>query len=94
MPLIAKYAVPSIISMLVGAVYNLTDQIFIGHVVGVVGNAASNVVFPTVTLSTALCMLLGIGTAANFNISQGAGRMDEASFRKYPHTHRRTVYLK
>ena len=64
MPLIAKYAVPSIISMLVGAAYNLTDQIFIGHVVGVVGNAASNVVFPTVTLSTALCMLLGIGTAA------------------------------
>ena len=84
MPLIAKYAVPSIISMLVGAVYNLTDQIFIGHVVGVVGNAASNVVFPTVTLSTALCMLLGIGTAANFNISQGAGRLDEA--RKYVYT--------
>lgn len=84
MPLIAKYAVPSIISMLVGAVYNLTDQIFIGHVVGIVGNAASNVVFPTVTLSTALCMLLGIGTAANFNISQGAGRMDDA--RKYVYT--------
>ena len=83
-PLIAKYAVPSIISMLVGALYNLTDQIFIGHVVGVVGNAASNVVFPTVTLSTALCMLLGIGTAANFNISQGAGRLDEA--RKYIYT--------
>ena len=84
MPLIAKYAVPSIISMLVGALYNLTDQIFIGHVVGVVGNAASNVVFPTVTLSTALCMLLGIGTAANFNISQGAGKWDEA--RKYVYT--------
>ena len=83
-PLIAKYAVPSIISMLVGAVYNLTDQIFIGHVVGVVGNAASNVVFPTVTLSTAICMLLGIGTAANFNISQGAGKLDEA--RKYVYT--------
>lgn len=77
-PLIAKYAVPSIISMLVGAAYNLTDQIFIGHVVGVLGNAASNVVFPTVTFSTALCMLLGIGTAANFSISQGAGKIDEA----------------
>ena len=78
MPLIAKYAVPSIISMLVGAAYNLTDQIFIGHVVGVLGNAASNVVFPTVTFSTAICMLLGIGTAADFNISQGAGKIDEA----------------
>ena len=84
MPLIAKYAIPSIISMLVGALYNLTDQIFIGHVVGVVGNAASNVVFPTTTLSTALCMLLGIGTAANFNISQGAGRLDDA--RKFVYT--------
>ena len=83
-PLIAKYAIPSVISMLVGAAYNLTDQIFIGHVVGVVGNAASNVVFPTVTLSTAICMLLGIGTAANFNISQGAGRIDEA--KKYVYT--------
>ena len=46
MPLIAKYAVPSIISMLVGAVYNLTDQIFIGHVVGVVGNAAWIIAVP------------------------------------------------
>ena len=84
MPLIAKYAIPSIISMLVGALYNLTDQIFIGRIVGVVGNAASNVVFPTTTLSTAICMLLGIGTAAGFNISQGAGKTDEA--KKYVYT--------
>ena len=84
MPLIAKYAVPSIISMLVGALYNLTDQIFIGRIVGVVGNAASNVVFPTTTFSTAICMLLGIGTAAGFNIAQGAGKIDEA--KKYVYT--------
>ena len=84
MPLIAKYAIPSIISMLVGALYNLTDQVFIGRIVGVVGNAASNVVFPTTTLSTAIGMLLGIGTAANFNIAQGAGRIDEA--KKYVYT--------
>ena len=84
MPLIAKYAIPSIISMLVGALYNLTDQIFIGRIVGVVGNAASNVVFPTTTFSTAICMLLGIGTAAGFNIAQGAGKIDEA--KKYVYT--------
>ena len=84
MSLIAKYAIPSIISMLVGALYNLTDQIFIGRIVGVVGNAASNVVFPTMTLSTAISMLLGIGTAANFNISQGAGKIDDA--KKYVYT--------
>lgn len=84
MPLIAKYAIPSIISMLVGALYNLTDQIFIGRIVGVVGNAASNVVFPTTTFSTSICMLLGIGTAAGFNIAQGAGKIDEA--KKYVYT--------
>ena len=83
-PLIARYAIPSIISMLVGAAYNITDQIFIGHIVGMLGNAATNVVFPTVTLTTGLSMLFGIGTAANFSINQGAGKTGEA--RRYVHT--------
>ena len=82
--LIARYSIPAIISMLVGAAYNVTDQIFIGHVVGMLGNAATNVVFPTVTLTTGLSMLFGLGTAANFSISQGAGELDEA--RKYVHS--------
>ena len=77
-PLIAGYAIPAIISMLVGAAYNITDQIFIGHVVGMLGNAATNVSFPTVTLTTGVSMLFGIGTAANFSINQGAGRIEEA----------------
>ena len=83
-PLIARFSIPAIISMLIGAAYNVTDQIFIGHVVGMLGNAATNVVFPTVTLTTGLSMLFGIGTAANFSISQGADELDEA--RKYVHT--------
>ena len=83
-PLIAGYAIPSIISMLVGAAYNITDQIFIGHVVGMLGNAATNVTFPTVTLTTGISMLFGLGTAANFSINQGAGKIEEA--RKYVHT--------
>ena len=83
-PLIAKFAIPSIISMLVGAAYNVTDQIFIGHVVGMLGNAATNVAFPTVTLTTGISMLFGMGTASNFSINQGAGRIEEA--RKYVHT--------
>lgn len=82
--LIARFSIPSVISMLVGAAYNITDQIFIGHVVGMLGNAATNVAFPTVTLLTAISMLFGIGTAANFSINQGAGRDDEA--RRYVHT--------
>ena len=82
-PLIAAYAIPSVISMLVGAAYNITDQIFIGHVVGMLGNAATNVAFPTVTLTTGISMLFGIGTAANFSINLGAGDEDDA--RRYVH---------
>lgn len=76
--LIAKFAIPSIISMLVMAAYNITDQIFIGHVEGMLGNAATNVAFPTVTLTTAFAQMVGIGTAANFNIRMGAKEEDEA----------------
>ena len=90
-PLIAVYAVPSIISMLVGSLYNITDQIFIGNVVGMLGNAATNVAFPTMTLTTALSMLIGIGTAANFSINQGAGKLEEA--RKHVHTGITSVML-
>jgi putative MATE family efflux protein len=76
--LIRKFAVPSIVSLLVSAAYNITDQIFIGQVVGMLGNAATNVAFPLTTLTTALAQLIGIGTAANFNISMGAERQDDA----------------
>lgn len=77
--LIRKFAIPSIISMLVSAAYNITDQIFIGQVVGMLGNAATNVAFPTVILTVALAQLIGVGTSANFNISMGAKKTEEAS---------------
>lgn len=76
--LIAKFAIPSIISMLVTSAYNITDQIFIGHVVGIYGNAATNVAFPIVTLTLAFAQLVGVGTAANFNICLGAREEEEA----------------
>lgn len=76
--LIGKFAIPSIISMLVNAAYNITDQIFIGHVVGMLGNAATNVAFPVITFTTAFAQLVGVGTAANFNINMGAKREEEA----------------
>lgn len=76
--LIRKFAIPSIVSMLVMAAYNITDQIFIGHVEGMLGNAATNVAFPTVTLTTAFAQMVGIGTAANFNIHMGAKAEEEA----------------
>ncbi len=76
--LILKFALPSIVSLLVNTAYNITDQIFIGNVVGMLGNAATNVAFPVVTLSLAFAQLVGVGTAANFNICMGAKQETEA----------------
>ena len=77
--LIAKFAIPAIISMLVSAMYNIVDQIFIGQGVGMLGNAATNVAFPVTTIATALALLLGIGGASNYNLEMGAGREKKAS---------------
>ena len=51
--LLLKFAVPSIIAMQVSALYNIVDQIFIGHSVGVLGNAATNIAFPVSIICTA-----------------------------------------
>ena len=77
--LIGKFAIPAIISMLVSALYNIVDQIFIGQGVGMLGNAATNVAFPVTTIATALALLLGIGGASNYNLEMGAGREKKAS---------------
>ena len=77
--LILKYATPAIVSMLVTAAYNITDQIFIGNVIGMYGNGATNVAFPLVTMCAALAQITGIGSASNFNINMGAGKKDDAA---------------
>ena len=71
--LIAKFAIPAIISMLVSSLYNIVDQIFIGQGVGLLGNAATNIAFPVSIICTATALLLGIGSASNFNLCSGAG---------------------
>jgi putative MATE family efflux protein len=76
--LLLKFAIPSIVSMLVGAVYNIVDQIFIGHGVGILGNAATNVAFPLVTICMSLSLMLGIGGASNFNLELGRGNVERA----------------
>lgn len=70
-PLICKFAVPAIASALVGAMYNIVDQIFIGWSVGILGNAATNVAFPLTTICTAAALLIGIGSASNFSLEMG-----------------------
>lgn len=76
--LIMSFAIPSILNTLVNAVYNITDQIFIGNVVGLLGNAATNVAFPIMTLVAAFSLMVGLGGASNFNLSMGAGNKDAA----------------
>ncbi|MGN1376942.1 MAG: MATE family efflux transporter [Dorea sp.] len=76
--LIAKFAIPAIISMLVSSLYNIVDQIFIGQGVGMLGNAATNIAFPISIICTATALLLGIGSASNFNLESGAGRKEDA----------------
>ena len=51
--LIAKFAIPAIVSMLVSSLYNIVDQIFIGQGVGLLGNAATNIAFPVSIICTA-----------------------------------------
>lgn len=77
--LLRTYAVPSVISMLVGALYNIVDQFFIGHSVGMLGNAATNVAFPLSTLCTAAALLFGVGGAAIFSLHLGAKKEEEAA---------------
>lgn len=79
--LILKYSIPGIMSGLVSALYNIVDQIFIGQSEGMLGNAATNVAFPLVSLCASLSLLFGIGGAANFSIA--LGRKDEAAAKKF-----------
>lgn len=76
--LLIQFALPSIFALIISSLYNIVDQIFIGNSVGMLGNAATNVAFPLVTICTALALLSGIGGAANFNISLGIGQNDLA----------------
>lgn len=78
--LLRKFAVPSIISMVVMSLYNIVDQIFIGQTVGELGNAATNVAFPLTTLCIATALTFGIGGASGFNLNLGAGDEKKAPY--------------
>lgn len=78
--LLRQFAVPSIIAMLVSALYNIVDQFFIGRSVGELGNAATNISFPLSISCIAIALLFGIGGASAFNLTMGRGEKDDAVY--------------
>lgn len=78
--LMRKYAIPCIISLLVGALYNVVDQIFIANAdyLGSYGNAANTVVFPLTVIALGIAVMIGDGTCAFVSISLGANKKDDA----------------
>ena len=78
--LILRFAVPSIIAMLIISFYNIVDQVFIGNIVGELGNAATNIAFPLVNACLALGLGFGVGGASAFNLRQGEGDSKTAAY--------------
>lgn len=78
--LMGKYAVPCIISLLVAALYNIVDQIFIANAdyLGSYGNAANTVVFPLTVVALAIAVLIGDGCCAFVSICLGANEKENA----------------
>lgn len=78
--LMKQYAVPCIISLLVGALYNIVDQIFIANAsyLGSYGNAANTVVFPLTVVALAIAVMAGDGCCAFVSISLGKGEQNTA----------------
>ena len=78
--LMGKYAVPCIISLLVGALYNIVDQIFVANAayLGSYGNAANTVVFPLTVIALAIAVMIGDGCCAFVSLSLGQNRQADA----------------
>ena len=76
-----RYAVPCVISLLVGALYNIVDQIFIANAsyLGSYGNAANTVVFPLTVIALGIAVMIGDGCCAFVSISIGAGKREDAA---------------
>lgn len=77
--LMLKFSVPCVLSLLVSALYNIVDQIFIGNSeLSALGNAATGVVFPIFIIAQAFAWCFGDGCAAYLNICQGKKDMQSA----------------
>jgi putative MATE family efflux protein len=76
--LIIKFSIPAIIGMLVNALYNVVDRIYIGHGVGSLGIAGTTVAFPVMLIIMAFAMLIGVGANTLVSIRLGENKKEEA----------------
>lgn len=76
--LLKKFAIPCIISLLVNALYNIVDQIFIGWGVNYLGNGATNIVFPITVICLSFALMFGDGTSAYLSLKLGENKKKEA----------------
>ena len=77
--LVRKFSIPCIISLVVNALYNIVDQIFIGQGVGYLGNGATNVVFPLTIIGLAFALMFGDGASAYLSLKLGEKKKQEAA---------------
>ena len=76
--LLLKFSIPTAMTLMVNCLYNIVDQIFIGHAVGIPGVAATNVTFPITIIAAALALLIGDGCAANISLHLGRKEQEAA----------------
>ncbi len=76
--LLLKFSVPTALTLMVNTMYNIVDQIFIGHATGISGVAATNVTFPLGIIAASLALMIGDGCAANISLALGRKQQDEA----------------
>jgi Na+-driven multidrug efflux pump len=78
--LLFRYALPCVLSLLISALYNVVDQLFIGNSeIGYMGNVATTIVFPLTILALALSLLVGDGVAAFMALCQGKGEAGKSA---------------
>lgn len=77
--LLKRFAIPSIISMLVNSLYNIVDQVFIGWGVGYLGNGATNIIFPITIVFAAFALMFGDGASAYMSLMLGADKKKDAA---------------
>lgn len=77
--LLRRFAIPSIVAMLVSSLYNVIDQLFIVQKMGYLGNAVTNVAYPMTTITLAASLLIGVGGATRFSLNLGRKQEQEAA---------------